>query len=236
MSLDQGLAEALGVAIGDSILFDVQGTPISTVVSSLREVNWQRIMPNFLVVFPTGVLEEAPQFHVVVTHTPESELRAELQRRAITRFPNVTIIDLDMVLSTVDTILDKVSVVVRLMALFSIGTGLVVLVAVVSGSHFQRLRESALLRTLGASRSQVLRILLVEYLCLGSLAGLTGLLLAVAGGWGLTRFVFEITFAPALEPLLVALVCVPLLTVGIGLSSSRGIHAAPPLEVLRQVD
>ncbi len=236
VSLDQGVAASLGVSLGDSLVFDVQGVAVGAVVGSLREVDWQRIMPNFLVVFPTGVLEPAPQFHVLVTRADDITVRAELKRRAVRRFPNVSVIDLDSVLRTVDTILDKVSVVVRLMALFSIGTGLVVLVSVVSGSRFQRLRESALLRTLGANRGQVARILLVEYVLLGSLAGLTGLVLALVGGWGITRFVFEISFAPALEPLAVALVGVPLVTAVAGLTGSRGVHTAPPLEVLRRAD
>jgi len=236
VSLEQGVAATLGVGVGDSLVFDVQGVPVSVVVGSLREVDWQRIMPNFFVVFPTGVLEEAPQFHVLVTHAADSATRAELQRRVVQRLPNISIIDLDLVLRTVDTVLEKVAVVVRLMALFSIGTGIVVLVAVISGSRFQRLRESSLLRTLGASRGQVARILLVEYLFLGSLSGLTGLLLALVGGWGLARFVFEVTFAPALAPLALALVGLPALTVLVGVVGSRRVHAAPPLQVLRRAD
>jgi len=236
VSLEQGIAASLGVGIGDSLVFDVQGLPVPVVVGSLREVDWQRIMPNFFVVFPAGVLEEAPQFHVLVTRAADSKARAELQRRVVQRLPNISIIDLDLVLRTVDSVLDKVAVVVRLMALFSIGTGLVVLVAVISGSRFQRLRESALLRTLGASRRQVARILLVEYLFLGSLSGATGLLLALVGGWGLARFVFEVTFAPALAPLALALVGLPAITVLVGVVGSRSVHAASPLQVLRRAD
>ena len=236
VSLEQGVAARLGVGVGDSLVFDVQGVPVPVIVGSLREVDWQRIMPNFFFVFPSGVLEEAPQFHVLVTHAADSATRAELQRRVVQRLPNISIIDLDLVLRTVDMVLDKVAVVVRLMALFSIGTGLVVLVAVISGSRFQRLRESGLLRTLGASRGQVARILLVEYLFLGSLSALTGLLLALVGGWGLARFVFEVTFAPALAPLALALVGLPAFTVLVGVVGSRRVHAAPPLQILRRVD
>ena len=236
VSLEVGVAGALGVSVGDSLVFDVEGVPVDVVVGSLRTVDWQRIMPNFLVVFPTGALERAPQFHVLVTRADDSETRAALQRRTVRQFPNVSVIDLDLVLRTVDRVLDKVSVVVRLVSLFSVGTGLCVLVAVIAGSRFQRLRESALLRTLGASRRQVGRILLVEYLLLGSLAGCAGLLLALGGGWALARFVFEVTFAPSWPALLFAGVAVPLFTVLVGLTSSRGIMAAPPLEVLRRAE
>ena len=236
VSLATGVAEALRVGIGDSLVFDVQGVPIKAFVSSLRQVQWQRIMPNFLVVFPIGVLEAAPQFHVLVTRADDGETRAELQRQTVSNFPNVSVIDLDLVLRTVDQVLDRVAVVVRFVALFSIATGLVVLVAVVTGSRFHRLRESALLRTLGATKRQVRWILLVEYLLLGGLSGLVGLVLALGGGWGLATLVFEVTFAPSWEGIAFAFVAVPLVTVLVGVLSSRGVHLAPPLAVLRQVD
>ena len=236
VSLAVSVAAALDVGVGDALVFDVEGVPVDVVVGSLRTVDWQRIMPNFLVVFPSGALEQAPQFHVLVTRADDSQTRAALQRQAVRQFPNVSVIDLDLVLRTVDNVLDRVSVVVRLVSVFSVGTGLCVLVAVIAGSRFQRLRESALLRTLGASRCQVGRILLVEYLLLGSLAGLAGLLLALGGGWAVARFVFEITFAPSWPSLLLAGVAIPLFTVLVGLTSSRGIQSAPPLEVLRRAE
>jgi putative ABC transport system permease protein len=234
VSLEAGVAGRLGLAVGDSITFDVQGVPLTVQVGSLRHVDWQRIMPNFLCVFSPGVLEAAPQFHVLVTRGDSPEQRAELQRRIVESYPNVSAVDLDLILRTVDQVLDRVAVLVRFMALFSVATGLVVLVASVSASRFQRLRESALLRTLGASRRQVGRILLVEYAALGALAGLTGLVLALGGGWGLATYVFEVTFAPAWTWLAAALLIVPAVTVVVGLSGSRGVADVPPLEVLRR--
>lgn len=234
VSLEAGVAASLGVGVGDALVFDVQGVAVPVYVASLRAVDWQRIMPNFLVVFSTGVLEAAPQFHVLVTRAGDAATRAELQRRVVADYPNVSAIDLDLILRTVDKVLDRVAAVVRSMALFSVATGLVVLVASVSASRFQRLRESALLRTLGASRRQVGRILLVEYAALGALAALAGLALAVGGGWALATYVFEVRFAPAWDWLAAALVAVPALTVAVGLLGSRGVRTAPPLEVLRR--
>jgi putative ABC transport system permease protein len=236
VSLEEDIVGNLGVGLGDSLVFNVQGVHMSVVVGSIRRVDWQRIMPNFFMVFPTGLLEEAPQFHVLVTRADDAAKRAQLQRQAVRQFPNLSIIDLDLILGTIDAVLAKVSAVVRLMAFFSIATGLVVLIAVVSGSNLQRQRESILLRTLGASRAQTTRILMLEYLFLGTLAALSGLLLALAGGWGLSRFVFDVSYAPDLLPLLIALVAVPLVTVLVGFAGSRGIHRAPPLEVLRTTD
>ena len=235
VSLETGVASSLGVGVGDSLTFDVQGVPIDVVVGSLRQVNWQRIMPNFLAVFPPGILEPAPQSHVLVTRATTTEQMAALQRSTVHRFPNVSVIDLGSILSTVDTILDKVSLVVRFMALFSVSVGLIVLVGVIASSRYQRIEESVLLKTLGASRRQVVAIMALEYLFLGAFAAATGAILSLGGVWALNRYLFEIGFAPDYLPLILAFAAVSLLTVAVGMISSRGVHTSPPLEVLRSL-
>jgi putative ABC transport system permease protein len=148
-------------------------------------------------------------------------------------FPNVSIIDLMLVLRTVDSILGKISFVVQFMAMFTVLTGLLVLVSALVTGRYQRIRESVLLRTLGASRGQILKILVVEYFALGFLAALTGILLAVIAAWALAALVFKVTFAVAVLPLVIALVVVPAITVITGLLISRGILNHPPLAILR---
>jgi putative ABC transport system permease protein len=234
VSVEQGIAEELQVGLGDELVFDVQGVPMRTRVASLREVDWRRVQPNFFVVFPRGVLEEAPAFHVLVTKVASAERSAVLQRLIVERFPNVSVIDLTLVLQTVDSVLSKIAFVIRFMALFTVLTGLFVLAATVLTGRYQRIRESVLLRTLGASRAQVRQILVVEYLSLGALAALTGILLAVAGSWALAAFVFEVRFAPSWLPIGLALAVVSGLTVLTGLLASRGVLTHPPLAVLRE--
>jgi putative ABC transport system permease protein len=136
-------------------------------------------------------------------------------------------------LQTLDSIIGKISFVVRFMAMFTVATGLLVLVGALLTGRYQRIQESILLRTLGAGRGQILRILFVEYFSLGALAALTGILLAVVAAWALSRFVFQVHFAPEAAPLLVALLSVPALTVITGLLMSRGVLNQPPLAVLR---
>ena len=235
VSLETGVASSLGVGVGDSLTFDVQGVPIEVVVGSLRQVNWQRIMPNFLAVFPPGILEPAPQSHVLVSRAATTEQMAALQRATVHRFPNVSVVDLGSILSTVDTILSKVSLVVRFMALFSVSVGLIVLVGVIASSRYQRIEESVLLKTLGASRRQVVAIMALEYLFLGAFAAATGVILSLGGVWALNRYLFEISFVPAYLPLILAFAAVSLLTVAVGMISSRGVHTSPPLEVLRSL-
>jgi putative ABC transport system permease protein len=148
-------------------------------------------------------------------------------------FPTISVIDLDLILQTIDELLEKIAFVIRFMATFSILTGIIVLIASVLISKYQRIQESVLLRTLGASRRQILVITGLEYTFLGTLAAAAGLMLAFGGSWALARFSFEIPFRPQLWPVLVLFLLVVLLTVTIGLLNSRGILNRPPLEVLR---
>jgi putative ABC transport system permease protein len=226
-------AERLNITIGDTVIWNVQGLPVRTIVASLRKIEWQRIQANFMVVFPAGVLESAPQIYVLATRAGTTQVSAALQREIVYAFPNVAMIDLALVLNTLDTFLAKISFVIRFMALFSIFTGLLVLVSAVATSRFQRLMESILLRTLGAHRNQVRKIMAIEYFFLGSFAALTGLILAYASSWALAYFLFDALFVPDTMPVVIAMLVVVLLTILIGLSNSRGILNKPPLEILR---
>jgi putative ABC transport system permease protein len=233
VSLEEDIARTLDVGLGDALVFDVQGVPVTTIIGSLRRVDWQRVQPNVFVLFPAGVLEPAPQFHVLVTRAPSPHLSAAVQRAVVQQFPNVSAIDLTLILQTIDAIMQKVTFAIRFMALFSIAAGVMVLTSAVLTSHAQRIRESVLLRTLGASRAQIRQILVIEYLFLGALAAVTGLLLAVLASWALATFLFEVVFVPAGLPLVVALLLVSALTVLTGMLGSRGVTTRPPLEVLR---
>ncbi len=234
ISLEERFARNNSISIGDTMLFNVQGSVIPTIVGSFREVDWNRIQTNFLVVFPTGILEQAPQFHVLLTRVPDKETSARFQQVMVQRFPNVSIIDLTLVFSIVDKILDKVGFVIRFMAGFSIFTGLIVLIASVLISKYQRIQESVLLRTLGAVRKQIFFITALEYFFLGALAAITGIVLSLGISWMLARFIFETEFNIQWLPLLLVFVAVCLLTVLIGLLNSRAVVKRPPLEILRE--
>ncbi|WP_460941202.1 ABC transporter permease [Spirosoma humi] len=233
VSIEKDFLDRMHLKLGDTLDFNVQGAPIQTIVGGTREVEWNRVQTNFLVVFPSGVLEQAPQFHVLMTRVPNNQVSAVLQRALVSQFPNVSAIDLGLILKTVDDILGQISFVIQFMALFSILTGLLVLASSVVISKYQRLRESVLLRTLGASRAQILRITALEYGLLGLLAALSGILLSVAGTWALARYVFEVPYRPDVLPLVVISLSVTALTVFIGVFNSREVLVRPPLDVLR---
>jgi putative ABC transport system permease protein len=234
LSLEVDIAEELGVTVGDSLAWDVQGSEIATRVTSLREVNWGRFETNFFAVFQPGVLERAPQMFVTLVRVDSAAARGRLQRTMAERFPNVTAIDLAQIQQALDAILDRGAVIVRFLAGFSLVTGAIVLIGAVSASRMQRMREAVLLKTLGATRAQVLRILIAEYAALGLLAALASVLLASVAGWALARWIFEAPFhlpAPALGGLTLLLV---VLTLVVGLWNSAEVLKRTPLAVLRE--
>ncbi|MGB6035611.1 MAG: FtsX-like permease family protein, partial [Cryomorphaceae bacterium] len=235
VSLEEGLREDMKVDLGDELIFNVQGARLTTYVGSIREVDWQRMQTNFLVMFPEGVLENAPKFHVLLTRFESPEQSASFQQKLVKQFPNISVIDLQLVLETIDTVLSKVSFAIRFMAFFSIFTGLLVLTGSVLISKYQRMQESVLLRTLGARRNQILLINAMEYFLLGSLAALSGIVIALIAGSLLAWLSFETTLTPDVLVLLGVYLTITLLTVLIGLSNSRSILSKPPLEVLRRV-
>ncbi|MEO0471802.1 MAG: FtsX-like permease family protein [Bacteroidota bacterium] len=235
ISVEEGYAKrAMKVDIGDEVVFNVQGRLLTTVVGSIRKVDWQRVQTNFLVLFPEGVLEQAPQFHVLISKASTPEQAAKFQRAVTVQYPNVSIIDLGLILSTFEQILQKVSFAIRFMAMFSILTGFLVLIDSVIVSRFQRMQESVLLRTLGAMRRQILSINALEYLFLGGLASGTGLILALLASWALAYFAFDTSFVPPLLPMLGVFASITVLTMIIGMLNSQSVVRHPPLEVLRR--
>ena len=234
ISIERDVAQELGVGLGDEITWDVQGRPVPTRITSIREVDWARFEPNFFVVFEPGVLEEAPQTWVTMARVDDPVARTRLPRLVAERWPNVTSLDLTVVQQAIEDLLGRVSLAIRFMALFSLLAGLVVLGGTVATSRDQRIRESALLRTLGARSRQLYRIVVVEYAALGLMAGLAAALLAVGAGWALARFLFEVDFtAPPLALALVVLVPA-LLSALVGAWASQDVTHRAPLDTLRR--
>ena len=233
VSLEVGIASDLAVTVRDTIVWDIQGVPVTSVVASLREVNWARFEPNFFAVFPSGVLEDAPQSHVLLTRIDDPAAIGRLQREMVERYPNVTTIDLTSLQRTIEKVVGSVILAVRFMALFSLATGLVVLISALATSRYQRVREAALLKTLGATRQQVMRVMVTEYAALGLLAAVVATGLATAGGWAIMKWVFELPFTVpwgAFAGLAAALVAMPVLT---GFWSTADLFRRTPMEVLR---
>ncbi|MFT4566536.1 MAG: putative ABC transport system permease protein, partial [Saprospiraceae bacterium] len=183
---------------------------------------------------PTGVLEEAPQFQVLVTKSPDTKTTAKYRSAVVKAFPNVSVVDLGTILSALSEILNKVSYIVKFMAAFSIFTGLIVLISSLLLSKYQRIKESVLLRTIGASTRQILLINATEYAILGGLSAATGIVLSLVGSYFLARYQFELDFNIQWLPIIIVFFFVVIVTVTIGMLNSRDVINKSPLEVLRR--
>jgi putative ABC transport system permease protein len=223
ISMEAGVASDLNVTLRDTLTWDIQGVPVVTVIKNLREVNWARFEP----------LNDAPQSFVLLTRVDDPAAMGRLQRAVVEKHPNVTSIDLTSIQRTIEKIVASVVLAIQFMALFSVSTGVVVLIGALATSRFQRIRESALLKTLGATRRQVVGVMVTEYAALGILAALVAVVLASLGGWALTKWVFKIPFTVPWGAFGLLALLTATLTVITGLWTSISLFRQSALEVLR---
>ncbi len=234
ISIAESIESGAIVKVGDTIVFNVQGVLMTTKVANVRNVDWGRMQLNFSIVFPTGILETAPQFNVLSTHAPDEKTSAKLQSELVKKYPNISIIDFRQILVLIESVLNKISWVINFMAIFSIFTGIIVLIGAVRTSKFQRVRENVLLRTLGATSKQILKITALEYLYLGVLGSLSGIFLSLLSAQTLAYFIFDLAFVPSAFPFFVLFPGISILVLAIGLLNSRSVLNSPPLQVLRK--
>ena len=182
-SVERGLAESLGLAVGDRLTFDIGGVPVAGTITSLRSVDWDSFNVNFFVLAPPGLFDDHPATWVTSFHLARAET-AQLNA-LVKRFPNIVLIDVAQALSQVQAMMDQVARAVQFVFLFTLVAGLAVLYAAIASTQDERLYEAAIMRTLGASRAQINRAHLAEFTIIGAAAGLV----AAAGATGLGWFV-----------------------------------------------
>jgi putative ABC transport system permease protein len=235
VSVETKLAHDLGVGLGSTLEFDLSGVRLKCRVASLRVVEWRRVSPNFFVVFPSGVLEDAPAFYLGSTRVENAEASGRLQRVLAKGLPNVSVLDLTMILATLDALLQSLELVSRWLAFFLSGAAVLVLGSVLAAGRYQRLKEAALLRVLGASRAQIRWIFATEYVALGFLGATTGLLVALGASWILCVQFFHTPWHPGVG-VLAATVLVAVMVTGLaGWATNRVGTRTTPLELLRRV-
>jgi len=233
VSMESDLAKRLELAIGDRITWQVQGVDVESVVTSIRKVDWGKLATNFFVVMPPKALENAPQSSVVLAHLADGDARAALQRDLVAEFPNVSALDATVILRAVDATMAQVSTAIRVLALFTLGTGLAILLAAATAARSERMREALLLRVLGASLATVRRIQVTEALALGALAAGVGGGLSLLGGWALVYFVFELPFSPPWLDLFGLIFATLAITALLGAVGSRHARELSPQAALR---
>lgn len=232
VSVDQDVAEALGVQPGDTLTFALDGDEITLKIANLRNIRWQSFEPNFFFVTPPGVLQRYPTTYITSVHLPpqKAPLLADLARQ----LPGITVVDVGAIIRTVRQIVTQASFAVAYVFAFTVFAGMLVLLAAVQATRDERRHESALLRTLGAARATVFKGVIAEFAMLGVLAGGLGGAAALGAGWLLIRQVFDLPYHANPWIIPVGLVGGALIVVCTGVAATRSAVNRPPVETLRR--
>ena len=233
VSIEEEAAKSLGLEIGGTIDFEIQGTILTTEVSSIRKVDWGNLSTNFYMIVSPGALEGAPLTYVATVHVAPPE-EVPLQQAVVAKFPNVTAINIGDVLQNFSAVLDRLAVAIRAVALFCVVAGSLVMAASLAATRYRRLYESVILKAVGATRGLLARSFAVEYAVLGAVGGVLGAALASALSWALLTMVFDLPWSVQPKLLALGFHATIVLTVVVGFLSTYRILGQAPLSVLRQ--
>ena len=232
LSMEQGIAQRLGITLGDQLTFDIAGTRIAARVSSLRKVDWDSLRANFFVIMPSRLLADQPTSFITAFHLPAG--KAALATELVRELPNLTVLDMSAIFRQVQAVLDQVIAAIEFLFLFTLAAGVLVLYAALAATFDERVREAGLLRALGASREQLSRAQTAEMICLGALAGVLAATGAAAVGWALARFAFEFEYTVAPWVFVIGIAGGVLCALAGGWLGLRNVLKTPPLTTLRE--
>jgi putative ABC transport system permease protein len=232
LSLEEKLAQTLGISIGDKISFDINGTYTDFEVSNLRSVDWDTFNINFFTVVPPGVLDNVPASWVTSIYLDENQKRSLMQ--LVKTFPNLTVVDVEIIMQRVRDIMDRVILAVEFIFIFTLMAGLAVLYAAIQSNQDERRYENAVLRTLGARKSVLLRGLVTEFITLGALSGLLGGIAASATAYMLAEYIFEFDYRFDLTIAVFGIIAGVTIVGVSGVLGTYNILTHPPVRSLRQ--
>ena len=231
-SVEEGIAKTLHFKLGDTLRFDIAGTPVDARITSLRKLEWGSMRVNFFVILNPKALTDESQSWITAFHLPPQQTAV---MNALTRDdPNLTVVDVGGVLRQIQAVLDQVVTAVEFLFVFTLASGVLVLYAALMGSQDERTREAGLLRALGATRRQLSQAQLIEFALVGALAGLLAASGAAAMGWGLAKFQFKFEWMFHPEVWLIGLGAGALCAIAGGWLGLRGVLRKPPLQTLRE--
>lgn len=229
VSLDHRIALGLGLTIGETITVNILGREFTATIANTRQINWQRLSINFVMVFSPGVLESAPRMHIAVVHADEAT-EDRLERVVTDRFANVTSIRVRGALETVGALISNVGTAVRLTALITILAGTLVLSGAIAAGHRRRIYDRVVLKVLGATRRDIVTAYMLEYGLLGLVTAIIAAIVGSVTGWAVVTWMLSITWRLEHGAILVTTVIATLITIGAGLVGTwraMGQKAAP---------
>ena len=232
LSVEQGIADTLGLKLGDQLRFDIAGQTREARITSLRKVDWTSMRANFFMMFPVSQMPDLPMTYMAAFRSPQSA--AGFDNALVNQFPNITSVDMRSTLAQVQRVMDQVIRAVEYLFAFTLAAGLMVLLAAVGASRQAREREYAIMRALGAGRALLAQVQRTELLGLGWLAGFMASSMALAVGWALARYAFEFSWQPPLWAPLAGGALGALLAWAAGSLSLSGVLRQPVMQTLRQ--
>ncbi len=235
VSLEEDAAKRMGVGIGSELVMDIQGIKVSAPITSIRKVDWRNMRTNFYMIFSPGALEGAPITYVATVNVPD-EKEQQVQNAVVKALPNVTALSTKDIINTVQAVTNKLKTLVDFMSAFSISAGLFILAGSVASTKFRRLKESAVLKILGAKRSRIAGILGVEYVTLGIVAGVMGVGLSMALSWAVMKYLIKADWHAYPQAMLWTLALTILLTTLTGILSSLDVLRDKPFKTLRKLE
>lgn len=234
VSLSEWFAKESGLGLGDTVTMEIQGVFLESTITSVRNVDWRNRRTNFTFVYLPGALEDAPYYYVTGLRVEDARERVRLQSVLASTLPDISVLDAQAVIVVVERILDRIALVVRLMAIFTLAVGVMILLSAAVTTRFARQRELALYRTLGAERKQLVSLLAIEYALLGGMASVAGLLGGTALAWGIVHWVLELSWHTApFSVYAFSAIATTFCTACAGLLASVDLFQRPPLAVLR---
>ena len=231
ISVEEGIAKTLGLALGDALRFDIGGIPVDAKVTSLRKVDWGSMRANFFVIYPVSAMPEVPTTFMSAFKAPG---KAGFDNGLVRAFPNITNVDMTTTIGQVQRVLDQVIRAVEFLFGFTLAAGLVVLFAAVTATREERAREFAIMRAVGARSTLLRQVQRAELVGVGLLAGFLASVVAAVVGWALARFVFEFTWTVQWWVPLVGAVAGAVLALGAGWWGLREVLRRPVVDTLRR--
>ncbi len=236
LSIEAGIAKTLQLKLGDQLMFDIAGLNVQAKITSIRQLDWGSMRVNFFAILPPTLMSEMPQTWITAyRQTPSKDKPLPIDIALVAKFPNITVVDVESALNQVQDVLDRLSAAIELLFLFTIAAGVLVLGAALGATQDERLKDAALLKTLGASRAQIQKSFFTELFVIGFISGSLAGGGAVAVGWGLAHFVFEMSFPIPWIVFLYGTIFGMMICLMGGLWLQRKISNTSSMEVLRQI-